>query len=74
VREGVYVVLLGAVGVDSASALTFSLLGFLLRTAVTTVPGALFYIRGSIAVPTTTSDLSTEKSSESPGPRAPPAP
>jgi glycosyltransferase 2 family protein len=50
VREAVYVVLLGAIGVDSAAALALSLLGFLLATAVNTVPGALLYARGGLAL------------------------
>jgi glycosyltransferase 2 family protein len=50
VRETVYVVLLGAAGVDSAAALMLALLGFLLATAVATAPGALLYAHGGLAV------------------------
>jgi uncharacterized membrane protein YbhN (UPF0104 family) len=50
VRESVYVGLLGVVGVDTAAALTLSLLSFVIASAVGLLPGALLYATGGIGV------------------------
>jgi hypothetical protein len=61
VRESVYVGLLGVVGVDTAAALTLSLLSFVIASAVGLLPGALLYATGGIGVST------------APAPKTPPA-